>query len=46
MFERLRQAFGGRDGGFVECRRCGSTVEDPTAGCGECGSREVARYDL
>lgn len=46
MFERLRRVLGDADGGFAECRRCGCTLEDPTGNCGECGSREVARYDL
>jgi len=46
MFERLLRVVGGDDGVFAECRRCGCRVEDPTGGCGECGSQEVASYDL
>jgi len=46
MFERLRRVFDESDGGFAECRRCGCRVEDPTGSCGECGSHEVASYDL
>ncbi|NHN43103.1 hypothetical protein G9C85_15910 [Halorubellus sp. JP-L1] len=46
MFDRLRAVFRAPGTGFAECRRCGSNVDDPTAGCATCGSTEVAEYDL
>jgi ribosomal protein L37E len=48
MLDRLRQALIGEPGGssFVECRRCGTSLDDSAATCGCCGSTDVARYDL
>ncbi|ELY93679.1 hypothetical protein C480_19549 [Natrialba aegyptia DSM 13077] len=29
-----------------ECRRCGATVDEDSESCSECGSTEIAVYDL
>jgi ribosomal protein L37E len=29
---------------LVECRRCGTTLDDGAGVCTECGSHELARY--
>lgn len=48
MLDSLRRVLdlGTGAGGFSECRRCGTTVEPPAAGCPSCGSEEIAEYDI
>jgi uncharacterized OB-fold protein len=48
MLGRLRRAIARtpRPGEFCECRRCGTAVDPPDLVCPDCGSREIARYDL
>jgi len=31
---------------MLECRLCGTVVEGEQRGCPECGSGEIARYEL
>jgi len=40
----LRQLFD--DGTVYECRSCGTTLEEGTEECPECGSDEVAVYEF
>lgn len=46
MMGRLRSVFGERPGEptIVECRHCGTAVEDVDVDCPACGSDEIARY--
>jgi anaerobic ribonucleoside-triphosphate reductase len=48
MIERVTRVLAGpfRSGTFRECRRCGTTVDGSGRGCPECGSADIARYDL
>jgi len=48
MLRRLKRIFARvpRPGEFCECRHCGRTIEPPMIACPDCGSREIARYDL
>lgn len=44
---RLKQALSITSGTtVVECRHCGTPLRTDDDDCGECGSDEIARYDL
>lgn len=48
MFDTVRIALG-RDAPHrthVECRRCGTGLPDPGVECPDCGSTDVAVYEL
>lgn len=48
MLRRVKRLIDGvpRPGEFCECRRCGTNVDPPGLSCPDCGSREIAHYDL
>jgi predicted RNA-binding Zn-ribbon protein involved in translation (DUF1610 family) len=48
VITNLKQVFGHprRRQGFFECRHCGTTVDNSSMTCPNCGSQEIARYDL
>ena len=31
---------------FVECRQCGTTIDASDNRCPQCGSTEIARYEI
>ena len=31
---------------YFECRQCGTTVDSKTDACPECGSTDIATYDV
>jgi rubrerythrin len=41
----LRHVFGAETV-LYECRNCGTTVEEDTEACPECGAADVATYQL
>jgi len=48
VFGRLRTVLGGERGSevYVECRRCGRTVEHEARDCPHCGTDAIVRYEL
>jgi len=48
MIRRLTHLFGGAETDLIiECRRCGTTLESgDVERCSECGSSEIATYQL
>ncbi|SFL32421.1 hypothetical protein SAMN04487950_3356 [Halogranum rubrum] len=41
----LRHVFGSEDI-LYECRNCGTTLEEDTEQCPECGATDIATYQL
>lgn len=50
LITRVRRLLGDRDAAgdsgdvFLECRRCGTTLDSETDRCRACGASDVARY--
>lgn len=50
LITRVRRLLGDRDAAddsgdvFLECRRCGTTLDSESDRCRACGARDVARY--
>lgn len=44
MIGFLRRAWHSTERGYVECRRCGTTLDWFSEECPECGSDAVIRY--
>jgi rubrerythrin len=44
----IRKLIGARSAGvdLIECRRCGTSVDETADGCPSCGSDEFARFEL
>lgn len=46
-FTRLKRVFSAQTGTtIVECRHCGTPLQSDAEACEECGSDEIARYEL
>jgi len=43
---RLTRLFGPKRHAHVECRRCGTTIDTRSLACPECGSHDIASYEL
>lgn len=48
MFDRVKRVFEGSRSPTVvfECRSCGTSVDRDTDTCPECGSDEIAHYEI
>ncbi|WP_226023105.1 hypothetical protein [Halomicrobium salinisoli] len=46
MIRRVLRRLRADGDAIYECRNCGAALDDPEEPCHECGSEEVAEYEL
>ncbi|WP_459193239.1 zinc-ribbon domain-containing protein [Halosimplex sp. J119] len=46
IVDGVRRLLGSSTASVVECRRCGTSLDEGAEQCPECGSEALSRYDL